>query len=103
MKLAFTGFNEHEGLIRLKKAPFIDAIKNNENEEFWICRLLSTTNVFVGYFCMFATEGNKREYILNNDKGTVRIFKTLESAVSFYSDVRLSGGDCILAVNLGLV
>lgn len=98
MELAFTENNPEMGIVGLKKIKFISAILDNRDEDLWIARLLSTSGIFAGYFCMFSTDDC--EYHLQNDKGSVRIFKTVESASVFYSDIKEV---CLTHVHLGLV
>jgi len=85
MELALTEHNPEMGIVGLKKNAFIKAIVAGDNENLWIARLTSTTGLFVGYFCSFSDD--EYEHHLQNDKGTVRIFKTAEAAASFYSDM----------------
>ena len=85
MELSLTEHNPSMGIIGLKKTAFIKAIIADENENLWVARLTSTTGLFVGYFCTFSND--EYEHHLQNDKGTVRIFKTVEAAASFYSEI----------------
>ena len=100
MDLALIESNPEMGIVGLKKNEFIKTmmINNDRGENLWICRLTSTKGVFVGYFCSF--NNDETEYHLQNDKGTVRVFKTIDAAASFYSDV---SEKCLTYVYLGLV
>lgn len=101
MELAFTEHKPEFGIIGLKKTAYIEAIKKHDKEHLWIARLLSKSGIFAGYFCMFSTD--EHEYHLQNDKGTVRIFKTVESASAFYSAIRFDNSSVLTHVYLGLV
>ena len=100
MELAFIQEDLKMGIIGLKKTSFISAINNNQDRNFWVARLLSKSGVFAGYFCTFTNDTH--EYHLNNDKGVVRIFKTIDAAVKFYDEIILDDGSVLISVTLGL-
>tara|TARA_R110000851_G_C12939540_1_gene552117 strand:- start:506 stop:817 length:312 start_codon:yes stop_codon:yes gene_type:complete len=103
MDLAFT--EEHEHIKGLKAKEFtLQAISNDATEDnccFWVVPLRTKNGDHVGWFCNFSDD--ECEYHLNNDKGSVRIFKTIESAVNFYKGITLSNGDCIFKALVSLV
>ena len=101
MKLAFNEHNPEMGIIGLKKVEFIKSIVSHGKDESWVARLESDKGVFVGYFCMHSDE--ECQYYLQNDKGTVRVFKTVDAAAAFYSGIVFPNGSCITHVYLGLV
>lgn len=89
------------GILGLKEKDFLLAIDANHEEYFWVAKMLSKEGVHIGYFCMFSNDDY--EYHLQNSKGTVRIFKTIEAASKIYSDFTYTNGTCIPYVHLGLV
>lgn len=101
MELAFTEHSPEFGIIGLKKALFIEEVKKNKDEYFWVAKLTCKSGLHIGYFCMFSTDDF--EYHLQNDRGTVRVFKTAEAAAKIYSDVTFKNRSVLTHVYLGLV
>jgi len=100
MELAIIEHMPEMGIVGLKKAAFIKAIEAHSSNEVWIARLRSTDGIFIGYFCSLASDDY--EHHLQNDKGTVRVFKTIDAASSFYMGLDINGSS-LISVNLGLV
>ena len=106
MELAFTENNEEYGIIGLKEKDFYKKIQELDSAEMlhdnlWVATLRTKQGIVAGYFCSFST--GDHEYHLQSNKGTVRIFKTIEAASKIYQDFTYSGGSCITHVYLGLV
>lgn len=97
--------NPKMGAFGLKKSEFIESIKedlNNNDFSPWIAQLLTTDGHFAGVSCMYSL--NDKQITLLNDKGSVRIFKTIESAAKFFGDINNDDGSVsFMSVNLGLV
>ena len=88
MELAIT--EQSESITGLKKACFINAVNRHIEltqpiNNLWVSTLYTDKGVSVGWFCNFSDEDG-HEYHLQNDKGVVRVFRTVEAAISFYSD-----------------
>ena len=101
MEISFTEHKPEYGIIGLKKAQFIEKVKDNKDEHYWVSKLTCKQGLHIGYFCTFSTDDF--EYHLQNDKGTVRVFKNAESAAKIYSDIEFPNGSAITYVYLGLV
>lgn len=106
MELAFVEHNEEYGIIGLKKKGFYEKIQElffngKLTENLWVAKLSTKQGECAGYFCMFSTD--EYEYFLKNDKGSVRVFKTIEAAKKIYNDFVYEDGTCITHVYLGLV
>ena len=101
MEISFTEHKPEYGIIGLKMAQFIERVKDNKDEHYWVSKLTCKQGLHIGYFCTFSTD--EFEYHLQNDKGTVRVFKNAESAAKIYSDIVFSDGSAITHVCLGLV
>ena len=88
MALAIT--EKSEDITGLKKLRFIEAVNKHiattqPTHNLWISQLYTDKGISVGWFCNFSDD-NGCSYHLQNDKGNARVFKTVEAAISFYSD-----------------
>lgn len=99
MELAIIEDMPEMGVGGLKKTAFVTAIEAHGSDDPSIARLWSTDGIFAGYFCSLITDSH--EYHLQNDKGVVRIFKTIDAASNFYSELDINGSR-LLSVRLGL-
>ena len=102
MKTVFT--EDYDGIIGLKKKGFIAEVIKNEKEDpnscFWVAPLMTTTGDIVGYYCSFSDDDSS--FHLRNDKGVVRSFKSVESAMDIYRGITLSGGNCLTHIMISL-
>jgi hypothetical protein len=90
MKLAF--HEQGEDITGLKKIKFIEEANKHINtasgravHNLWVSQLYTDKGIGAGWFCNFLNSDG-HEYHLQTDRGIVRVFKTIDAAVAFYSD-----------------
>ena len=103
MKPVFT--EEHEDIKPMKSKEFVSAVTSRIDSlninDFWISPLMTMHGDYAGWFCNFSDDDYS--YHLQNDKGAVRVFKTVESAMNFYRGIVTPLNGCMTSVFVGLV
>ena len=108
MTLAFTESNERIKGMKLKEftSSILEHERTNQQSDFWIVPLRTTTGDYAGWFCWFMSKEDTEEeceHHLQNDKGAVRSFKTVDAAINFYRSIVASNGACLISIRVGLV
>jgi hypothetical protein len=92
MALAIT--EQYEDISGLKKTAYKKAVEDHLSicgltNNLWVSSVYTDKGDAAGWFCNFSDDdGNS--YHLQNDKGSVRVFKTVDAAISFYASLGIT-------------